>query len=134
VKIVCDTNILVSGFMYSGNEREIIRKISLGEVINFTSKELLLEFASVIKRKKFKLNKDEQRRILKFLIEISEIVEPTKTINIIKEDPADNRVIEVALESRSRYIISGDKHLLNLRKYKNIKILSAREFIDILEK
>jgi len=133
VKIVCDTNILVSGFMYSGNEREIIRKISLGEVINFTSKELLLEFASVIKRKKFKLNKDEQRRILKFLIEISEIVEPTKTINIIKEDPADNRVIEVALESRSRYIISGDKHLLNLRKYKNIKILSAREFIDILE-
>ena len=134
MKIVCDTNILVSGFMYSGNEREIIRKISLGEVINFTSKELLLEFASVIKRKKFKLNKDEQRRILKFLIEISEIVEPTKTINIIKEDPADNRVIEVALESRSRYIISGDKHLLNLRKYKNIKILSAREFIDILEK
>ena len=133
MKIVCDTNILVSGFMYSGNEREIIRKISLGEVINFTSKELLLEFASVIKRKKFKLNKDEQRRILKFLIEISEIVEPTKTINIIKEDPADNRVIEVALESRSRYIISGDKHLLNLRKYKNIKILSAREFIDILE-
>ena len=75
----------------------------------------------------------EREYLLNFIKSISIIVKPTKTINIIKEDPADNKVIEVALESRSRYIISGDKHLLNLRKYKNTKILSAREFIDILE-
>lgn len=130
-KIVCDTNVLVSGFMYSGNEREVIKKIYEGEIINFTSRELIIEFVRVIRRRKFRLTEKEQKRILEFLIEISENVKPKKRINVIKEDSEDNRVIECALESKADYIISGDRHLLTMKRYKGIKILNAKRFLGI---
>lgn len=130
-KIVCDTNVLVSGFMYSGNEREVIKKIYEGEIINFTSRELIIEFVRVIRRRKFRLTEKEQKRILEFLIEISENVKPKKRINVIKEDSEDNRVIECALESKADYIISGDWHLLTMKRYKGIKILNAKRFLGI---
>ena len=130
-KIVCDTNVFVSGFMYPGNERRVVRMIYEGRVVNFTSNELIIEFARVIKRRKFKLNESEQKKILKFFIDISELVEPKRRVDIIKDDPEDNKVIECALESKANYIISGDKHLLGVKNYKGIKVLNAKKFLDI---
>ncbi|MCK4491634.1 MAG: putative toxin-antitoxin system toxin component, PIN family [Candidatus Altiarchaeales archaeon] len=52
-------------------------------------------------------------------------------MNVIKEDSEDNRVIECALESKADYIISGDRHLLTMRRYKGIKILNAKRFLGI---
>ena len=62
------------------------------------------------------------------------VVEPKEEIKFIKEDPKDNIILECALAAKAGYIVSGDKHLLKLKEYKGIKIMSAREFLDILEK
>ena len=63
--------------------------------------------------------------VLQFLT----LVNPIKRIEIVKEDPEDNKIIECALESGAGYILSYDKHLLNLREFKGIKIIRPEEAI-----
>jgi putative PIN family toxin of toxin-antitoxin system len=72
------------------------------------------------------------RTILAELHTIGTIVKPSKRIFAIQEDPDDNRVLECAVEGSAKYIISGDTHLLNLRQYKNIRIVSPDEYLAIL--
>jgi hypothetical protein len=65
-----------------------------------------------------------------FLFQLSfGVVYPKKKLNIVKEDLADNKIIECALEAKASFIISGDKRLLKIRKYKGIKIITPREFL-----
>jgi len=61
-------------------------------------------------------------------------VAPTKKIEAVKEDPSDNKFLECAIESRADYIVTGDKHLKRLNEFEGIKIINAREFLDILSK
>ena len=59
---------------------------------------------------------------------------PTKKINVIKEDPTDNKFLECAVESHADYIVSGDKHLKRLKEFKKIKIVTVNKFLDILRR
>jgi len=59
-------------------------------------------------------------------------VNPSETINVVLEDPEDNRILECAVEAKANYIISGDSHLLNLRKYLSVQVLNTAEFLDII--
>lgn len=61
------------------------------------------------------------------------LTEPSEMVNAVKEDEKDNKVIECALSCKADYIISGDSHLLNLKEHRGIKIVSAKEFLDLLE-
>lgn len=60
---------------------------------------------------------------------MARVLNPQKTIRIIAQDPADNRILECALAAGADFIVSGDKHLLRLGRFKDISILSPREFI-----
>ena len=97
---------------------------------------MLEELAGVLKRKKFskKLEGKEytiEKAIAKIAL-ISTLIEPNININKIKEDLADNRVLECAISCKADFIVSGDKHLLNLKEYEGIKIIKAAEFISHL--
>ena len=63
------------------------------------------------------------------IIKNSELVKIKNELNLIKEDPADNKILETALIGDASYIITQDKHLLNLYKFKNIKIIKPKEFL-----
>ena len=71
----------------------------------------------------------EKEDFVKNLIELSQSVDPKEKLEIIEKDPADNRVLEAAVESNADYIITGDNHLLELKEFKNVKILNADEFL-----
>ena len=60
------------------------------------------------------------------------LMEPKQKINVVKDDPDDNKVIECAIESSSDYIITYDKHLLRIKEYKGIKILKPEEILKII--
>ena len=60
----------------------------------------------------------------------SQIVYPKKKLNVVKKDPKDNKILECALEAQASFIISGDKHLLEIKEYKGIKIISPKEFLN----
>jgi putative PIN family toxin of toxin-antitoxin system len=89
------------------------------------------EFFSVISRPRFRFISEEQKaELLARLISHCEIVEPKECLSIIKEDPADNKVLECALEDRAQFIITGDQHLLTLKHFGRTIILTASIFLE----
>ena len=136
-KLVLDTNTLISAFFWEGNEAELLRKIEQRKALLFISPKIIKEIKDVISRPKFKqaiLNaKLMPDQIIQKIISISHlIIAPELNINIIKQDPSDNKFIECVMQSNADYIISGDKHLLKLKQYKNIKIIKTSEILKLL--
>ena len=76
-----------------------------------------------------KYSKDEAKSIIEKILVFAKLIEPKQKIDIIKDDPDDNKVIECAIESSSDYIVTYDKHLLKLKEYKGIKILKSEEIL-----
>ncbi len=131
-KIIVDTNIILSGYIYGGKPRLILQLAAKKEIEIITSLQILAECVDVL-RKKFKVD-DKKIAIFQAKIEnLFTFVTPKETISIVKRDPDDNKFIEAAVEGNCGYIITGDCDLLDLRQYKSIKIISANEFLENLE-
>ena len=127
--VTLDTNILVSAFISKGKEYRILRLVKLGKIKLSLSLEILKEFKEVISRPKFGFSQEQINKATKELLSISEILITSSKLEIVKEDPDDNKILECALDGKSDFIISGDRHLLDLKEYKNNKILISREFL-----
>lgn len=132
IRIVLDTNTIISAIGWKHSKpRRILEACLSGKYLLVESPGLLKEFAAVMERPKFGFIPEEQKKeLVTRLINYCEIVEPTKKINIIKSDPADNKVLECALEGKAQYIVSGDNHLLRLKVYMGIRIVTAAEFLE----
>jgi len=131
-KVVLDTNVLVSALINPMSElSKILKKVADGEVNNYTSIEILDEFLGVTSRKKIAIRvpEKERKRFLSLIEEISIMVTPRHKLDVVKDDPSDNKILECAVEAKADYIITGDQHLLRLKRYKNIKITNPSEFI-----
>lgn len=76
------------------------------------------------------MSDEDIEKHIQLILSHSQIVEPMKKIDVIKKDPSDNKFLECAIEGKTDYIISGNRHLLELKKFKEIKILRAKEFLD----
>jgi putative PIN family toxin of toxin-antitoxin system len=96
------------------------------------SKPIADEYFEVLIRPKFKIKRDEFDDFAALLMSKAELVMPLETISLIEGDPSDNKFLEAALEGKTDYIISGDRHLLELKTFRGIPILTAREFIEFL--
>lgn len=131
--IVADTNILVSSVFWSGNPYKIVQRGIEQETLIFTSRGILTELKRTLKRD-FQISETEIEDIINAFVLFLHVVEPKEKIRFVKEDPKDDMILECAIAAKAEYIVSGDKHLLKLKEYKGIKILSAREFLDVLEK
>ena len=128
-RIVLDTNVLMSVIVFGGRPREVLEKVIAGRFTMTISAEMLAEFQWVLEGKKFRYPAAIVRNIVSELLAVSELVRPAMKVEHIKADPADNRILECALESRAAYIVSGDKHLLELGQFKEIPILDAAAFL-----
>ena len=75
----------------------------------------------------FDTSEEEITKSIDLLMSCLEVVEPKDRVNAILSDEKDNRILECAIEAKANTIVSGDKHLLNLKKYKNIKIIKTTQ-------
>jgi putative PIN family toxin of toxin-antitoxin system len=132
VAVVADTNIMISALFWKGNESEIIRLAEEGKITLLTSVALLDELRKVLMHERFGLDEKTVDDNVKYILTLSKIITPKRRLDVIREDPADNRVLECALDGKARYIVSGDKHLLRLKESRGIKIVHAREFLELL--
>lgn len=133
VTAVADTNVIVSALFWEGNESKIIGLAEGGKIKLLTSIALLDELKKVLMYERFGLDEKTVDDNVKYVLTISEIIAPKRRIRVIREDPGDDRVLECALGGKARYIVSGDKHLLQLKKFRGIKIVHAKELLDILK-
>ena len=130
MNVVCDTNVLISGILFGGYERQVLRLASQGVITNFISLKIIREFEDVLLRPKFGPHSEQVVVILALIRESFELVVPTRKINIILNDPDDNHILETACRANASFIISGDKHLLDLKKWEGIHIVSPAVFIE----
>lgn len=131
--LVIDTNLLISA-MISPNSiiHEVLEK-ALENYVIYNSQQTIDEFLEVAKREKFlRFFKDLSKRdsFIDFVIKSTKIIEPTHTVTDCR-DPKDNKFLEIALTCQAVYLVSGDKDLLTLNPYQNIKIVTANEFLEI---
>lgn len=130
-RVVFDTNIYLSGLIFGGNPGQCIELMRYKDVDLFVSRAIILEIVSNL-RGKFGRSEEEITIFIEWLSRFATIVFPQKRVKIVKHDP-DNRILECALKCDADYVVSGDKkHLLSLKKFRGIPILSPKEFLEIL--
>lgn len=127
MKIVIDTNVLISGVFFGGFPRKILGSIVSGIFTACATVAIIDEYEEIVQemidRKQGYINKN----ILTPLIKTLEIIEPISDIKICR-DPDDDKFINCAKDAHALYIVSGDKDLLVLEQYDNIQIITAKEF------
>jgi len=133
VAVAADTNVIVSALLWEGNESKIIGLVEEGKIKLLTSVTLLNELKKVLMYKRFGLDEKTVDDNVKYILTISEIISPKRSLRVIREDPADDKVLECALEGKARYIVSGDKHLLRLKEFRGIKVIRAKELLNIIK-
>jgi putative PIN family toxin of toxin-antitoxin system len=128
MRLVVDTNVLISGIHWGGIPAEIIHARVGNRIQVVCSAEIIDEYGAVIRRMNPWLAVSEINHLLSFLIRRSEIVQPNHWFKVVLDDPGDNKFIDCAFHAQANLIISGDKHLLRLEKFGPIRILSPSEF------
>jgi len=133
IKVVVDTNVIFSAMFWKGNESKILELAEEEKIRLLTSPALLDELRKVLTHKELGLDEKTVEENVQYVLSTVRLVSPRRVVKVIHEDPSDNRILECALEGKARYIISGDKHLLRMKKFRGIRIVRAKEFLDILK-
>lgn len=132
-RVVFDTNIFVSGIIYGGSPLACIDLAREGKVEHFTSNNIILELAIKL-REKFDWEDIRISRVVHNISTYSHIVNPKFNVDVIKSDPTDNRVLEVAKEAGADYIVTGDKrHVLPIKKFGKTNIVTAAQFLKTVD-
>ena len=129
MRVVADTNVLISALLFGGVSDQVFLAGLRGEIQLITSDPLLKELERVLKNK-FKLDVHFVREVIDEVRNVAEVVEVSSHIDVISHPDEDNRVLECAVDGRADFIVTGDtRHILTLKEYRGIKILSPSEFI-----
>ncbi|MGA8216281.1 MAG: putative toxin-antitoxin system toxin component, PIN family [Candidatus Sulfotelmatobacter sp.] len=131
MRIVVDTNVIVSALVFGGLPRRVFEVAESGQCEFYYSAEIENETRRVL-RDKFGWDEARLDRYLPVLWALGESVTPRDRVTAVKEDPDDNRILECAIAAGAEIIISGDSHLLRLAAYEGIAILTPREFLSTL--
>ena len=128
MRVVFDTNILVSALVFPGGRGEAaLQRIVDEQDVLVLSKPILDELLGVLARK-FSRNAEELARIALFLSSIATFVNPRRRLNVVKDEP-DNRVLECALTGRAQAIVTGDRGILALGKFRGARLLSLQDYL-----
>ena len=134
MKVVFDTNIMISGFIFPGGPPSQL--LNLAQIREFTlclSPDILTKFKKVLLLK-FKYSEEEAKNFLNRITQICEMIYPTERIELIQRVPADNRILECAVEAQADFLVTGDKRdILPLKKIGNTLIVTASQFLSHLQ-
>ena len=132
-KVVLDTSVLISALLFKGELSKLIELWQKGIIIPVISKDTFQELRSVLEYPKFSLSQEEINTIIgNEVLPHFEVVEVTKEIKGVCRDAADDKFISCALSASAGYIVSGDKDLSDLNRYKSVRIVTPSDFLKIL--
>jgi uncharacterized protein len=134
VRVVFDTNVLISAFVFPGGAPESAYRAALsGRVSLVTSPALLAEFGRMLSDK-FGWEGPMVEAAIGQVARVGTVVRPGSTISVIEQDPADDRVLEAAIEGSVDVVVSGDRHLLQLGTWETIRVVRVAELLRELER
>ena len=128
MRVVFDTNVLVSALVFPGGRGEaaLLRIVEEHDQL-LLSKPILDELLGILARK-FARDAEELARVAVFLSELGLAVKPRQKLRVVKDDP-DNRILECALAGHADAVVTGDQALLELREFRGVRIISLREYL-----
>ncbi len=127
-RVVLDTNVIVSSF-WGGNPRQILENWKAGRLILLISLPILEEYLAVLARLGFTEKELKEEGLLFLQSPFTTLVHPSRHFAAIPQDPSDNPFLDCAIEGKADVIVSGDKHLLTLKNFKNIPIVTPAIFL-----
>lgn len=133
MRVVFDTNIYISAFAIPGGNAEAAYLEAIkGRFELYTSVAILTETARVLQMK-FAWEEDRVRLAVQEIGQVATVLRPRPILHILKDEP-DNRILECAVAALAQRIISGDRHLLSLRRHADCEIVSLADFLAELDK
>jgi uncharacterized protein len=137
MRVVIDTNVVVSSALSSlGAPARIVQHGIEGTFQLVVSETILAEYKRALgyerARKRHKYTPDRIDKLISDIRDNATLVAGTLSLNVIREDPDDDKFLECAVEGGAEYIVSGDAHLLNLQNYQGIQILTPAVFDALL--
>jgi putative PIN family toxin of toxin-antitoxin system len=133
LRVVLDTNVLVSALLFRGPLSSIVDLWESGRITPVLSQETFDEFQRVLAYPKFQLTKDEISALIEQCISYFDVVDVTFQVKGVCRDPYDDKFLSCALAASAGLLISGDRDLLDIGKYKDGKIISPVEFLSMFE-
>ena len=131
--VVIDTNVLISSiFWQRGSSHKIVELAIEQKINNFTSPNMLEELVNVLKVD-FEQPEEFIQGQLTLAAAYSKVTTPKINVQAVKDDPKDDMVVECALSCAAQFIITWDNHLLKLKQFKGIKIVTPKEFINLAD-
>lgn len=132
IRVVADTNIFISALMFGGLPETFLDFAFVNSFQLVTSPVLLDELDEKL-REKFEVSGEDAIQIRTQLERCALVVTPGFVLEVVKEDPDDDRVLECAVAGEADYLVSGDRHLLRLGSYEGTPIVTVRQFMDAIE-
>ena len=133
MKVVFDTNVLVSAFVSEGVCSKLLGRARRGQFQLITSSFILKEFEAVL-LKKLSATKSETKQALRILTEaVSDIVKPSQTLSGICRDPDDDNILSCIIAASADYLVTGDSDLLQMRDFRGTRIVTPRDFEILFE-
>jgi putative PIN family toxin of toxin-antitoxin system len=130
-RVVFDTNILFSGIGWHGSPYRCLELAKSGEFQHLSCQGILEELAEKLQNK-LHFSDDQITKTILELLEFTDVIKITNSLNVVIDDPDDNMVIECAMVGKADLIVSGDRHLLAMKQYQNIHILRASELLSLM--
>ena len=129
MRIVVDTNVVVSS-LWGGPPKKVMKACQAGKAKLILGPPILEEYFAVLSR--FEVSDEDMDFFQALFADLNrvEIFSWTTHLRVIKEDPSDDKFLECALEGQANFIVSGDKHLLQLGSFRGISIISLRRFLS----
>jgi len=133
IRVVADTNVVVSGLLFGGTPGKIVSLWKRKRIVPVMCREMTDELLRVLAYPKFRLTDREIRYLIyQEVMPYTEMLEITIGETIVRKDPSDDIFIRCAAAAGCEFIISGARHLLSLKSYGRIKMLTATEFLNFL--
>ena len=134
MRVVLDTNVIISGLNFPGNERLVLDLARRGRFELYLSFFILEEVAGVLNRK-FGWSEERTSQVIRMLGDEATVVDPGWTPEVVEGNTADNRILGCAAEASADYLVTGDRrHLLPLGHHGDTRILNAPRFLSALER
>ncbi len=130
-KVFLDTNILISALGWKGKPRVIFEKCLHGELELVTSPNQIEELKRVMDYPKFNFTEEQKAAFISIFLEMARMVKIPGKVKVIVDDPNDDAMLETAVVGNVDYLISGDPHLLKLKEFAKVKIVTASEFLGV---
>jgi uncharacterized protein len=130
--VVVDTNVLISALVGHGRPRRLVRELLLKDEV-VSSPQLLAELFDVLSRGQFSdLDREQRRKFISILLKNVSVVTIKRLVKSVTIDPDDDVVLSTACEGRASHIVSGDRHLLAIGRFRGVRIISVSEMLELI--